>query len=316
MRRIAVISASSVSGHACVDSLISKASGLTVRCCYRSADKAAAAAVAPQSSSSGRGNNTVVETMIGVDASDRTSLLEALAGADAAVLVTPLDHARGFSEDAQLSVNMCSAAVEAGVKRLVHVGSWTVKSPERLPGLSSRFLATEKYLMNEAPPELEWTVLRGGYFMNNLKLMFGAPLSKGGGGASSIAFPKVKVAPCDTRDIGEAAAALCTLSDEAFEAGSYHRRFLECSGPQELDFQAIAEKLSTGLGREIGYEEISVEAWCEGKPPPMQELLRFMSEEQGGAVPFAPADLTPLLGREPRSFDEWLQDHKAACVVK
>ena len=86
-----------------------------------------------------------------------------------------------------------------------------MKEPERLQGLASRFKPTEELLAEvaaAAKPGLEWCVLRGGYFMNNLALMFGAALK---GGAPAIAFPRVTCAPVDTRDIGDAAAALCPL---------------------------------------------------------------------------------------------------------
>jgi len=108
-----------------------------------------------------------------------------------------------------------------------------VKEPERLQGLASRFKPTEELLAEvaaAAKPGLEWCVLRGGYFMNNLALMFGAALK---GGAPAIAFPRVTCAPVDTRDIGDAAAALCLLPSEDF-AKSYQGAALECSGPEEL----------------------------------------------------------------------------------
>jgi len=210
-----------------------------------------------------------------------------------------------------------------GETQVVHVGSWTVKAPERLPGLASRFKRTEDYLLSTcSSPEgnarregeegtngdlgLEWTVLRGGYFLNNVSAMFGSSLS---GGSSSIGFPSVAVAPVDTRDIGEAAAALCLLdSGPAF--APYNRHFLECSGPALLTFADVATALEASLGRPVGFEEMGVEEWCQGKPPPMQELVRYMHQEGSQAVPFAPHDLEPLLGRPPRSIHDWLADHK------
>jgi uncharacterized protein YbjT (DUF2867 family) len=188
-----------------------------------------------------------------------------------------------------------------------------VKEPERLQGLASRFKPTEELLAEvaaAAKPGLEWCVLRGGYFMNNLALMFGAALK---GGAPAIAFPRVTCAPVDTRDIGDAAAALCLLPSEDF-AKSYQGAALECSGPEELDFSRVALELGKATGRQVGYSEMGVEAWCEGKPPALQELLRYMVAEGRGAVPFAPDALTTLLGRPPRSLAEWAADHKAAFV--
>ena len=70
---------------------------------------------------------------------------------------------------------------------------------------------------------MEWTVLRGGYFMNNLAHMFAASVITN----SSIAFPNIVTPPVDTRDIGRCAAALCLTP-----TAEHHGRFYECSGPE------------------------------------------------------------------------------------
>jgi len=61
------------------------------------------------------------------------------------VSVIPLDHSKGLGEnDAVLCKNMISAAKKADVKRVVHVGSYTVSY--NLPGLASRFAPTKESL--------------------------------------------------------------------------------------------------------------------------------------------------------------------------
>jgi hypothetical protein len=57
-----------------------------------------------------------IEIVVGTDAENPTSLAPLFAGVDAAMIVTPLDHARGMSRDAELSNNMINAAYDAGVK--------------------------------------------------------------------------------------------------------------------------------------------------------------------------------------------------------
>ena len=227
-----------------------------------------------------------VKKTLGIDASNTEMLRRELSGSTAAVLVTPLDHARGFALDADLSMNMVRAAVDVGVKRIVHIGSWTTREPARLPGLSQRFLPTEE-LLRSLPDSVEWTVLRGGYFNNNLAAMFGQSVADG---AETLKFPSVAMPSVDTRDIGEAAAALCLLPEgeaaKEHDAGgrsimmpatgfaAFKSRFVECSGPQILKFGWVADKIAEGIGKPLRHEPMDVEQWCEGKPPPMQVRRR------------------------------------------
>ena len=241
MSRVAVLSASSMSGSFCVRELLSSAGGpALLRLAFRSEEAAAGYGHFPKRSG--------VEVVAGADAGVPGSLGPALEGVDTAVLVTPHDAVRGFGSDADLSVAMVKAAVEAGVKRIVHVGSWTVKDPGALPGLASRFLPTEEYLRSSSVPrDVEWTVLRGGYFMNNLGAMFHPALSSGG---STMAFPAVSAPMVDVRDIGAAAAALCRLGPGA-DFAAYDRVCIECSGPEQLTFADAAEVLSTAAERPL-----------------------------------------------------------------
>lgn len=82
--------------------------------------------------------------MVGIDAAQPASLGTCLEDSDVAVVVTPLDTTRGFERDSELSVNMIKAAVDAGAKRVIYVGSWTVKNPKELRGIAQRFVATER----------------------------------------------------------------------------------------------------------------------------------------------------------------------------
>ena len=306
-RVVAILTGSSNSGRSCFSKLLRSSAtasgGLSLRPCFRSEERAAGFRVA-------EAVDAGADIRVGVDAADPASLRGALEGAHTAVLVTPLDHARGFGQDAAYSIAMVEAALHADVKRIVHVGSWTTKAPAEMPGLSARFAPTEAFLREEVCDRVEWAVLRGGYFLGNLVPLFGAAVRGGGG----VAFPKVRVAPVDARDIGVAAAALCELPAAEFSA-QYQGRFIECSGPEMLGFETVAAELSTALGREVPFQELDVEAWAEGKPPPLQELLRFMVLEQEAAVPFEGAEGTfarLLDGCRPTSLRQWVKEHAAA----
>jgi len=125
LQRVAIITASAVSGRACAARLAmlgpASEDRLRIRLVYRGNQDRADATLPPALRGDAR-----VERVVGVDAADMFALRDSLADVDTAVLVTPHDAARGFGNDARLSANMVRAAAGAGVRRIIHVGSWTV----------------------------------------------------------------------------------------------------------------------------------------------------------------------------------------------
>lgn len=71
---------------------------------------------------------------------------------------------------------------------------------------------SDSYLEDTVGDAVSWTVLRGGYFMNNF-LHFKDSIN----GSGEIAFPAATVPAVDTRDIGRCAAAI------ALEPSDKHR---------------------------------------------------------------------------------------------
>ena len=59
-----------------------------------------------------------LECVAGVDAMVPGSLWAGLEGADTAVLVTPLDMARGMGTDAECSINMIKAAIDGKCRKI------------------------------------------------------------------------------------------------------------------------------------------------------------------------------------------------------
>ena len=137
-RLISVFTASSNTGRACVRELLERHSGTTaVRAVFRSEEKAAPLRA------DALGNHPGLEIVSGFDAFDVANLGAAFEGADAAVVVTPHEPARGFGDDAALTEAMMTAAAKAGVRQIVSVGSWTVNAPRGVPALAARFLTPE-----------------------------------------------------------------------------------------------------------------------------------------------------------------------------
>jgi uncharacterized protein YbjT (DUF2867 family) len=307
---IAVITGSSASGIACIKKLLSnKTPGLGGRGCFRSQERADAirATLGALADTDG-----AYESHVGVDANNVDTLKSALKGADRALFVTPLDYSAGMQNDARNSINMIQAAKEVGVKRIVHVGSWTVNAPDRLPILCSRFKPTEEYLKSEVGDQMEWTVLRGGYFMSNFATVHLANIREKN---EILAVPDCRIPAIDVRDIGEAAAAL--LGGNHDENYIYHKEFIECCGPTVQSHGEIAAELGAGLGRTITYPDSpNLQEWCKSmKHPVMLELFKYMADESTPGLPFDPERFARVLGRPPTSIRSWAEDNKDVFAV-
>jgi len=279
-------------------------SGLIVRGCFRSQERA-------DTTQSRLSDLTAYESHVGIDANNIDSLKTALEGVDRALLVTPLDYSAGLQNDAANSINMIKAAKAVGVQRIVQVGSWTVNAPAQLPILSARFKPTEEHL-ELIGDQMEWTVLRGGYFMSNFSHVHLTRIKEE---HELLAVPDCKIPAVDVRDIGEAAAAL--LGGDFDDNYIYHKAHIECCGPDLLSHADIARELSAGLGRTITYPySPDLEEWCETvENPIMLELYKYMAEKASPGLPFEPGKFGEVLGREPTTLRQWAEDHKDVFAV-
>ena len=133
MSLCSIVTGNSNTGSACIEELFTREDylgKLKVRGVFRSAEKAEPF----------KEKYPDLEIVVGVEASKLETLIKAFAGADKALIVVVHDDKRGFAEDAQLTNNMILAAVDAGVKYIVLVTSWTHKDPVNLSGLCARYL--------------------------------------------------------------------------------------------------------------------------------------------------------------------------------
>jgi len=308
--KVAVITGSSASGLACMKSLLQKTISesspvdLIVRGCFRLRGRAATA----RSSLPAEALQESYEVHTHIDATDIDSLRRALEGVERAMLVTPSGGRRrqSVANDAANSINMIQASKEVGVKRIVHVGCWTAKDPERLPISSSRVVPSENYLKNEIGDDMEWTVLRGGYSMSNFSQFHADSINTR---HELLAVPECKIAPVNAGDIGEAAANLLVLDDYL----EFHRSVIDCCGPELYNHKEMAEELGAGIGRTIRYSRSpTLEDWLEKTDHPfLKEPYMYLADQSNpGKLPFDPDVFADVLGRPPTTLRQWAYDNR------
>lgn len=222
----------------------------------------------------------------------------AFAGVDKAfVLAMGLDLPK-------LEGNAFDAAKKAGVKHIVKLSALGASIE---PGIEiSRWHhACEEKLKATG---IAWTMLRPGNFASNALSWAGSIK-----GQSSVFQPsgEGKTAPIDPRDL--AAVAVKVLTTEGHEGKGY-----ELTGPEALSAAEQVEKIGAAIGKPLRFVDVPEAAAREGMLKsgmpeaivgPLLELMALIRAGYG-------ATLTPtveeLLGRKPRTFDEWARDHAGA----
>jgi uncharacterized protein YbjT (DUF2867 family) len=189
-RIVSIVTGSSNSGKSCIEELLTKFSDkVSVRGAFRTEEKAKPF----------REKYPNLEVVTGIDANQPETLTAAYKNVHAALVVTTHDSTRGFDDDAQLTANLINSAVDNGVKYIVLVASFTVHS-EKMSLLASRFDPSEKLLEKlEKERGIQWSVLRGGFFMENTTYMFKDSIQN----KNEIRLPEFVYPMVDTRDIGK-----------------------------------------------------------------------------------------------------------------
>ena len=154
---------------------------------------------------------------------------------------------------------------------------------------------------------LSRTLLRPATFVNNL---FYAARSVAAENRWTGAAPTGRAAYIDIRDLAEATALI--LRDPAL-----HGRTYDLSGPDAYTFPEIAELLSRILGHRVTYVPVSpadrrsallatgISEWFA------ELLLTLETSIEAGQLGTRTATLRELLGREPRTVEEFLIENAA-----
>ncbi len=242
-----------------------------------------------------------VEGVVG-NLEDRPSLRRLFAGCDRMFLLTPLSP----TEVGQ-GRNAAIVAAEVEMSHVVFLSVHDVEKGHHIPHFKSK-LEIERVLNENGVPTT--VVMPNNFFQNDLWLreaivehgIYPQPIG------SSTCLQRI-----DADDIADGVARL--LADE-MKPGAR----IPLVGPDCLDGPTCASTWARHLGREVRYGGDDLEAWTAqaGHSMPewlVEDLAVMYAFFQEHGLPASEDDLQAtrqLLGREPRSFDDWVRETAAA----
>ena len=155
---------------------------------------------------------------------------------------------------------------------------------------------------------IPYTIIRPAYFMQN-SLGRAATITSNGAIYSSMG--EGKIAHIDTRDIADVAVAV--LTSEGHEGQSYL-----LTGPEALSMAEVAARLSADLGKIIEYvnlppDEVKARLMATGTPDWRADAwVKLAGMISMGMAAMVTPGVKDVLGREPRSIDQFAKDFAAA----
>ena len=232
---------------------------------------------------------------------DERSIGDAFAGADTVVLNVAGENL------AMQAIRALQAARAAGVRKVVQVSS----SQAALDGPteSTRQHARADQALRES--ELSFVILRPHSFMQNLLAAVGSlragQLFSGTGNG--------KLGLIDVRDIADALVAAAT-SDE------WNGQTLDLTGPESLDYAAVAATIGQELGRPITYRPVSPREAGEavrkatGDAWHARTVEEFAVASSTGFGDFTTDHVARLTGHPPRSLRDFVREQLAPLVAQ
>lgn len=150
---------------------------------------------------------------------------------------------------------------------------------------------------------IEWTIIRSSWFSQNFSEGFLAEQINAG--EVSLPVGDVKEPFIDIEDIADVAFA--ALTEKGHEGKLY-----EVTGSSGLSFQEATIKIAEVLGKEIKYNHISIEEFEEAlknnQTPKIyiDFLIELFTQVFDGRNTELKEGIQKALGRDPRSFDEYV----------
>jgi uncharacterized protein YbjT (DUF2867 family) len=224
------------------------------------------------------------------------SIDEAMSGVTVVILVSPAVPRQ--------ELNVVAAAARTGVE---HVIKATSKASVDSPIARRRWQSEIEAGL--AASGLAHSLLRSNAYMQNVLMLAPAIATMSGFGSSAGAG---RVGMVDARDVGAVAAEIA--ASPANHAGKTYW----LTGPELISNYDVAAVLSKLLGRTITYRELSFDENKNamiraGVPEPIAEMnARAFSLTAEGDAEWISEDVTTLLGRHARSFEQFATDYATA----
>ena len=237
------------------------------------------------------------------DFADKPSLSRALEGVDTVYLVcSPV------RELAELEGNMVDACQAAGVRHVVlnsalGAGDYRKSFPSWHRRVEDKLSASG----------LDYTIVRPNSFMQNILTYYASSIRTEG--AFYAAMGNARTSFIDVRDV--AAVAARTLTSPGHAGKTY-----ELNGPEALTYGEVAEKITQASGRRVQYVDIPVaqqkQAMLDQRLPDwlataLLDLQAYYTGGKGGEVDDV---ISTILGRAPRTMDQFLADFADSFVAK
>jgi uncharacterized protein YbjT (DUF2867 family) len=232
------------------------------------------------------------------DFADKASLRKALDGVERVFLVcSPIPQL------VELESNAIDVCKEVGVKHVV------LNSAIGAEDYAKSFPSWHRKVEDKLGASgVKYTILRPNGFMQNI-VMYNAPSIRSQG-AFYQALGEAKISLIDLRDI--AAVAAKALTEPQAHAGKTY----ELNGPEALSNGEVAARISRVAGRPVQYVDIPDEAQRKamleiGMPEwQVTALLELQEYYRSGKCAKVTEVLPRLLGRAPRTLDQFLEEKK------
>ncbi|MBL8199752.1 MAG: SDR family oxidoreductase [Chromatiales bacterium] len=241
-----------------------------------------------------------VELVVG-DVADADTVRRAFEGVDKAFLTLP----NGRNQEAQ-EKQFTDLAVAAGVKHLVKMSSMEAVAHAQTP-IPKAHWAVEEYIRAAGRASgIAWTMVKPNFFMQNL---LGSAAGIKANRKFSLPMGNGTTGMADVRDI----AAVCV---EVLTGNGHAGKSYEITGPEVLTFHQVAERFSAVLGAKVEYVPMPTDQFRERmknvlEPWHLNAVCELFREIAEIGLDHTTDTFRKLMGREPRSVTQFIQDHVA-----
>ena len=235
------------------------------------------------------------------DLQDPTTVRRIFDGKDGVFLINAVS--RTETNEGLMAINGLTAA---GVKKVVYVSVVGIEDAPHLPHFGSK-MPIEFALKRSGA---DFTILRPNNFYQN-DLWFREPITAYG------VYPQpLGSAGTNRVDVGDIAkVASAALTSDAMSGESIH-----VAGPEALTGEGSAEIWSTALGKPVAYGGDDMDAWEEQAKAMLPDwmaydfrlMYEYFQKEGLRASESELERLTEILGRAPRSYEDFVKETASA----